>query len=396
MAFDIPQSRPDPLWQLSAACQADPRPEKLDLIIGVYRDDHGQTPILKTVHQAEQILAANGASKAYRGLSGHRAFNAGMAQLLLGQDAPRRTDLAVIQSIGGTGALRLLGDLIARAQPGATLWSPDPGYINHHPIFAQSGLSLRSYRLRPHAGLVDAGQICRDLEAARPGDVLLLHGCCHNPTGLEMALDGWAAMADLCADKGLIPLIDMAYQGFGQGLETDAAGLRLLAARLDKVLIAASCSKNMGLYCERVGAALVLCDTQQAAQQAEGALQNIARSTYSMPPDHGAAVATLVLENRTRWQTELDAMRHRIIALRQGLADRLAHHGAPEPLLALRTHRGMFSTLPFSPAQMAHLRKTYAIYGTDSGRINIAGLSAQALDPVAQALVHSYDPCRPR
>ncbi|ASJ72035.1 aromatic amino acid transaminase [Granulosicoccus antarcticus] len=386
----LPPIEQDPLWKLTARFQADPRPEKLDFVLGVYKDEHAQTPVMNVVHEAELTLARQRASKAYRSLSGHIVFNEAITRLLLGTNATRLDDTATLQTIGGTGALRLLGEMIARADSTAVLWSTDPGYVNHKPIFARSGLVVRPYRWHPHAGTagsVDMSCVLADLEAAKAGDVVLLHGCCHNPTGLDLDLKGWQSIAELCARKQLIPLVDMAYQGFADGLEEDAAGLRLLTSNLDTVLVAASCSKNMGLYCERTGAALVVTPDPADKALVIATLQDIARANYSMPADHGAAIAALVMENHDAWNTELSAMRHRLINLRSQLADCLDALGAPSTLRKIRHHKGMFSMLFFTPQQMERLRCEFAIYGTDSSRINIAGLSSNVIEYTARSLI---------
>lgn len=389
----FPTAEKDSLFELTHHFRADPRPQKLDLVLGVYRDDHGQTPVMEAVYQAELQLAKERHSKAYRALSGHAEFNTGMVSLLLGNAAPRQRDVAVIQTVGGTGALRVLADVIAASSAegtsAVTVWSSDPGYVNHGPICEGAGLAVKPYRLRSKGGMVDIDPLLEDLAAARSGDVVLLHGCCHNPTGLDMDLEAWAHMANVCERRGLIPFVDMAYQGFGLGLEEDAAGLRLLVDRLETVLVAASCSKNMGLYRERTGAALVITPAAQDVQRASALMENIARASYSMPPDHGAAVGALVFQQNDLWRTELEIMRQRVVRLRHQLADALQHLGAPEPLLEVRHHRGMFSVLPLTTHQMQFLRQDYAVYGTDGGRINVAGLTEAAVPYLANALVQA-------
>lgn len=381
---------PDPLWGLTAAFRADPRADKVDLVVGVYRDETGRTPVMAAVKIAEERLAAAGASKAYRGLVGNVDFNAGLAALLLGNDAGRMARQHTMQTVGGTGALRLLADFIAVASPGARVWVSDPGYVNHVPIMRAAGLAVERYRWRAEGGVLDADAVLADLWAARPGDIVLLHGCCHNPTGIDMDIGVWQAVAERCAKQGLIPLVDMAYLGLADGLEQDTAGLRLLVDALDTVLVAASCSKSMGLYCERTGAAMVIGKTKTALQPVGGVLERITRSNYSMPPDHGAAIVAAILADATltaSWRDELEHMRQRIVGNRRRLDDALASHGAPAALQNLSRHKGMFSMLPLDADAMERLRADHAIYGTQGGRINIAGLAPEQIDRVAGALV---------
>lgn len=377
---------PDPLWALTAAFHADPRPHKMDLGIGIYRDDNGVTPVLMSVRAVEERLAASAPSKAYRPLSGNAAFNAGIAELLLGAENAALERTVTIQTLGGTGALRMLGELVVAANPGATVWVSDPGYVNHRPLMVAAGLATATYPWQEHDGVVDSEAIMAAFETAREGDILLVQGCCHNPTGVDLSIEGWRKVADLCDQLGLVPLVDIAYQGLGDGLDSDACGLRLLVERLDTVLIAASCSKNMGLYCERTGAALAIVPSTSAFAPTRSVLEGIGRRTYSMPPEHGAAIATALFAEPIMWLAELDRMRERIRTVRTALTSALRRVGAPNTLQSLLKHRGMFSTLPFSLAEMASLRDNYAIYGTSGGRINLAGIPGVRIDDLAQAL----------
>jgi len=381
---------PDPLWGLTAAFRADPRPDKVDLVVGVYRDETGRTPVMAAVKAAEARLAAAGASKAYRGLAGNADFNAGLAALLLGHDTAHLARQYTMQTVGGTGALRLLADFIAVAAPGARVWVSDPGYVNHVPIMRAAGLAVERYRWRAEDGVLDADAVLADLSAARAGDIVLLHGCCHNPTGIDMDVGVWRAVAERCAQQGLVPLVDMAYLGLADGLEPDTAGLRILVDALDTVLVAASCSKSMGLYCERTGATMVIGKTMAAVQPVGGILERITRSNYSMPPDHGAAIVAAILGDTTLtacWRDELEHMRRRIVGNRLRLVDALASLGAPAALQDVSRHKGMFSVLPLDADAMERLRVDHAIYGTQGGRINIAGLAPEQIGRVAGALV---------
>ncbi|WP_282092038.1 aromatic amino acid transaminase [Epibacterium ulvae] len=382
----LPTLLPDPIWGLTAEFQADPRPEKLDLIVGVYRDENGQTPTLDVVKAAECQLAETAATKAYRPLAGNASFNASMTRLLLGDTSTELERAATIQTVGGTGALRLLGDFIKLAQPAATIWTTDPGYINHRPIFETSGLRVRDYPWRQSAEGIDVDLIFHCLADARPGDVLLIHGCCHNPSGIDPSAEDWAEIAAFCAKRELVPLVDIAYQGFGDGLSEDTAGLHRLVETLPLVLCSASCSKNMGLYCDRLGVAMVVAPEERAIAKTMRNLENLGRTNYSMPPEHSAAVANLVFNAKAQWVAELDAIRNRVSYLRKELCDTLERQGTPASFQALRRHKGMFSLLPLSPTQMQRLRSEYGIYGSDTGRVNIAGLRAADLSMAATAI----------
>ncbi|MDT9682688.1 aromatic amino acid transaminase [Streptomyces sp. TRM76323] len=378
----LPAPPADPLWDLAAEFGADPRPERLDLVLGVYRDHTGVTPVMRAVREAEIRLAERSASKEYRGLSGNTAFNRAMLSLVLGGDVPAGRATAV-QTVAGTGALRLLADLVRRTRPGATVWISDPAYVNHRPILEAAGLAVRAYRWTDPQGLLD------DLRGAGRDDVVLLQGCCHNPTGVDPAREVWEALADTAARAGWVPFLDLAYHGLGDGLDEDLWAARTLAERLPEVLVAVSCSKNFGLYADRTGCAIVLGSSARALRHAETALQNAARTLYSMPPEHGAAVVATVLEDaelRGAWRAELDAMRGRIAAGRAALVARLEALGCGDWAGPLARQKGMFTGLPLSPEQMAALRRDHAVYGTATGRINVAGLPPGRVDQLAGAI----------
>ncbi|MEU3774580.1 aromatic amino acid transaminase [Streptomyces sp. NPDC032472] len=378
----------DPLWDLTEAYGADARPERLNLVLGVYRDQSGGTPVMAAVREAELRLAERSASKEYRGLSGNTAFNRAMLSMVLGTGGAAERAVAV-QTVAGSGALRLLADLICRTRPGTTVWISDPAYVNHRPILEAAGLTVRTYGWLDAEGRADEAGLLRDLAQARRDDVVLLQGCCHNPTGVDPSAQTWEALAGLAASAGWVPFVDLAYHGLGDGLEADLAATRMLAERVPEMLIAISCSKNFGLYSDRTGCAVVLGSSRRSLQHVETALQNAARTLYSMPPEHGAAVVATVLEDdglRALWRTELDAMRTRIEANRSGLARQLAALGRPAEAESLARQKGMFSMLPLSPRQMLRLRSGFAIYGTTAGRINIAGLPAERIACLAQGI----------
>ncbi|MCQ6552070.1 aromatic amino acid transaminase [Streptomyces sp. C10-9-1] len=375
----------DPLWDLAAEFAADTRPERLDLVLGVYRDATGVTPVMSAVREAELRLAERSASKEYRGLSGNTAFNRAMLREVLA--TPERTARATaVQTVAGTGALRLLSDLVRRTRPGATVWISDPAYVNHGPILRAAGLAVRSYRTRDAAGLPDEAALLDDLREAGRHDVVLLQGCCHNPTGVDPSFACWEALADLASEAGWVPFLDLAYHGLGDGFDADLRATRMLADRLPELLIAVSCSKNFGLYSDRTGCAIVLGPDARALRHVETALQNAARTLYSMPPEHGAAVVTCILGDerlRADWRAELDAMRGRIAANRTELVGNLRSLGREDLAETLARQKGMFSMLPLEPGHMRELRQRHGVYGTAGGRINIAGVAAHRIPYLA-------------
>ncbi|ROQ36428.1 aspartate aminotransferase [Streptomyces sp. PanSC19] len=378
----LPAPPADPLWDLTAEYAADPRPERLDLVLGVYRDHTGATPVMAAVKKAEIRLAERSGSKEYLGLSGNTAFNRAMLTTVLGTEALTARATAV-QTVAGTGALRLLADLVRQTRPGTTVWISDPAYVNHRPILEGAGLTVRTFRWLDATGLLE------DLREAGRGDVVLLQGCCHNPTGADPSPETWEELAGLAAKNGWIPFVDLAYHGLGDGLEADLRPTRMLAERLPEVLIAVSCSKNFGLYSDRTGCAVVVGSSARALRHAETALQNAARTLYSMPPDHGAAVVATVLEDerlKAAWLAELDAMRHRITANRTDLVAHLGALGHEEEARALGRQKGMFSMLPLTPGGMLRMRRRSGIYGTTAGRINIAGVPAHRIPFLARGI----------
>ncbi|RSS82802.1 aromatic amino acid transaminase [Streptomyces sp. WAC06614] len=384
----LPPPPTDPLWDLTEAYGADARPERLNLVLGVYRDDTGRTPVMAAVREAEIRLAHRSDSKEYRGLSGNTAFNRAMLDLVLGAHGPVDR-AAAVQTVAGTGALRLLADLICRTRPGTTVWISDPAYVNHRPILEAAGLTVRPYGRRDAELGFDTAAMLADLRAAGPGDVVLLQGCAHNPTGVDPSPAEWESLAELAAVAGWVPFVDLAYHGLGDGLQADLRPTRLLAERLPEVLVAVSCSKNFGLYSDRTGCAIVLGASRAAVRHAETALQNAARTLYSMPPEHGAALVTTVLQDadlRAQWQAELEAMRGRIAANRTDLCAHLEALGWGGPARALARQKGMFSMLPLTAGQMLRLRRDHAVYGTTTGRINIAGIAGHQVPRLAQGI----------
>ena len=395
MLDQLEQLPADPILGLSADCRADPNPGKVDLTVGIYMDEQGVCPVFEAIRQAQQALVAEEVTKAYMPPAGDEAFNLGMQRLVLGDDSPALADERVssVQTPGGCGALRIGAEIIHAATPEARVWISDPTWPIHIPLVGSVGLQFRTYRYYDPAGhSVDFDGMVEDLKAARAGDVVLLHGCCHNPCGADLAPGQWQVIAEMAARQGFTPFIDIAYQGLGDGLDQDAAGLRLMVERLPEVIIAASCSKNMGLYRERTGAAVFVCrDRRNAAALTSHAL-TAARRLYSMPPAHGALLAGRVLAQdalRDQWQAELLAMCQRINGLRASLRQQLeAATGGDFGFID--REKGMFSFLGLSPAQARRLREEHSVYMLDSSRINVAGVNARNIEYLARAVAAVY------
>ncbi|EJL7929390.1 aspartate/tyrosine/aromatic aminotransferase [Vibrio cholerae] len=391
MFTHLPAPVLDPILSLSVAFRNDPRPQKVDLGIGVYKNSLGETPIMRAVALAQDKVVASQKTKSYVGLAGCEEFNQSMMQLVLGSTLDVERTIA-IQTPGASGALRMLGDLMRVAQPDTTVWITDPSYVNHKPVMEAAGLKVRYYRyFSRETKMVDTEQMLADLAQAGTKDVVLLHGCCHNPTGADIDFSAWQAITELAQKNGFIPFVDIAYQGFGDGLEQDAQGLRYMAERMEEMLITTSCSKNFGLYRERTGAAIVIGKNQQEVTNARGKMLTLARSTYTMPPDHGAALVKTVLRDEQLtaiWKEELSEMQQRLLTLRKNLCNELRNQHNTRQFDFIESHRGMFTVLGFSAEQMGRLREEFAIYGVADGRINIAGLTEKDIPYVANAIIH--------
>jgi aspartate/tyrosine/aromatic aminotransferase len=390
LLFDrLEEQSSDSLLALIALCDADPRPDKIDVGVGVYRDAAGGTPILRAVKKAERILWESQETKAYLGSQGDSRFTALIRPIVFGEAIAADERIVGVQTPGGCGALRLGAELIRSANPEARIFVGQPTWPNHGPLIASAGIEMVGhpyYDRDSHEILFDA--MMDGLAAARAGDLVLLHGCCHNPTGADLDLEQWRAIADLVAERGLIPFVDLAYQGLGNGLEPDAAGARLVVAAAEQALVAQSCDKNFGVYRERTGNLFVKGASLRAAEIIQGNLMTLARTMWSMPPDHGAAIARIVLDDaglRADWNSELKEMCARIRSLRARLA-------AFDPRLAyIDEQNGMFSMLPLTPAQVLELREEKGIYMASSGRINVVGLSDSNVDSFAAAVVEKMD-----
>lgn len=380
---------PDKIIELMGLFKADHRSDKVDLGVGVYKDAQGRTPVMRAVKAAEKRLVAEQETKSYVGILGDLEFIGAMADLIFGDAVPRER-LSGAQTPGGTGAIRQLLELVRRAAPEATVWHSDPTWPNHPAILNYLRIPTRTYRyFDPETRSVDFAGMMDDLAETKPGDVLLLHGCCHNPTGANLDLDQWQEVTSLVVSGKVVPMVDLAYQGFGDGLEDDVAGLRHLAAEVPEMLLAASCSKNFGLYRDRVGAAFVLSRDEAAAKVTTANLASLNRLNFSFPPDHGAKLVAMILtdpELKADWMAELEDMRLGMLDLRQGLADALRRVTNSDDYDFVSEHRGMFSLLGLSPDAVSKLRGDYGIYMVGDSRVNIAGLPADGLDRLAKAI----------
>jgi aspartate/tyrosine/aromatic aminotransferase len=390
---------PDPILGVTAAFRADPDPGKVDLGVGVYRDIDGNTPVPAAVREAERRLLAGQSSKTYVGPAGNLDFNERIVSLALGPlSGQLRERTATIQTVGGCGALRIGAELIRASMPGAVIHVSDPTWANHEPLVGSSGLALQRYPYYdPATRGVDFERMIDHLDRLPAGEVVLLHACCHNPTGADLDPRQWAAVADVLERRNLVPYVDLAYQGFGDDLETDVAGLRMLAARLPTLLLAISCSKNFGLYRERAGALAIVAESAAAARAIATHQARTARRMYSMPPDHGAAIAARLLGDaglRQSWQEEVTAMVARMKELRRLLAEQLAARRPDLDFSWLVRHRGMFSLLGLEPAAIVALREVEHVYVPPDGRINVAGVSHANMDRVADSLARVL--ARPR
>ncbi|MGF1906295.1 amino acid aminotransferase [Aliivibrio salmonicida] len=389
MLQNIATPAKDPILSLSIEYRADDRDNKVDLGIGVYRNDQGHTPIMKAVSDSAKAIAAEQTTKAYVGLAGCEVFNQSMVDLLL-RDTSAYERVSAIQTPGASGALRMIADLIKSTEPSATVWISNPSYINHQPVMEAAGLKVKHYSyFNPTTKQVDSEAMMADLANAGPKDIILLHGCCHNPTGSDIRLSDWISITELALKNGFIPFVDIAYQGFGDGLESDAAGLRFMADRVPQMFIATSCSKNFGLYRERTGAAMVIAANIEIAMNAKAKLLQMARATYTMPPDHGAAIVGRILNDEAltlSWRTELDEMQKRLLGLRSNLCAALRDKTQSTRFDFIEQHKGMFSVIGFNGDQMAQLKSDHGIYAVGDGRINIAGMQEQHIDYIAKSV----------
>jgi aspartate aminotransferase len=388
----LPALAPDPILGLSIAFKKDNNPAKIDLGVGVYKDEQGNTPILKAVVEAQKQLMETETSKVYITPQGVQGFIDGMLQLILGKASPvlLANRVAAVQAPGGCGALRILAELLKRCNPDTKVWVSDPTWANHIPLIGDAGLEIVTY---PYFDKTTASikfdEMMNCLAKVKKGDVVLLHGCCHNPTGADLTREQWQSVAKLANEVGFLPFIDLAYQGFGEGLEDDAYGLRLMAESVPEMIIAASCSKNFGLYRERVGLAALITHDSANRDIVQSQIQYVARGIYSMPPSYGGALVDIILADEklnSLWQSEVTEMRERMIQLRMLLVDSLAAQGACKDFSFINQQKGMFSFLCIAPEQVQKLRNENSIYFVDSSRVNIAGINTKNVDVLAAAI----------
>ena len=385
--------KPQPADKILALVQKfkeDPRPQKIDLGVGVYKNAEGVTPVMRAVKAAGHQLWQDETTKSYVGLTGDPAFSDGMIQMVLGDAVPRDA-VAAAATPGGTGAVRQAFELARLANPDVRVFVSNPTWPNHVSMLRYLGIEMVPYRYFDEATCgVDFEGMTADLAQAKAGDVVLLHGCCHNPTGANLNTAQWQSVVDLLAKSGATPMIDIAYQGFGDGLEEDAAATRLIAASLPETIIAASCSKNFGIYRERTG--LLMAISQDVSKQlvTQGTLAYLNRQNFSFPPDHGARLVTIVLNDPALcadWKAELEQVRLGMLDLRQSLATELQSRAGSDRFGFLAQHRGMFSRLGTTPDMVERLRVEHAIYMVGDSRMNIAGLNATSVPILAQAIV---------
>ncbi|MGR3461142.1 MAG: amino acid aminotransferase [Roseovarius sp.] len=380
----------DKIIALGQAFREDPRETKIDLGVGVYKNAQGVTPVMRAVKSAEKRLWEAETTKSYTALAGDPAFADAMAALVLG-DAVPRDNVATLATPGGTGAVRQAFDLVRMANPGARVFVSAPTWPNHLSILAYLGMEVVNYRYFDSATCaVDFDGMMADLEGVRAGDVVLLHGCCHNPTGANLTMPEWHAVVERLNAAGALPMIDIAYQGFGDGLDADAAAVRYVAANCPEVLIAASCSKNFGIYRERTGVLMAVMQEVGLRTLTQANLAYLNRQAYSFPPDHGARLVSMVLTDdalRADWQAELEDVRQGMLRLREQLAGELQRLSGSDRFGFIAQHRGMFSRLGATPEQVERLRADHGIYMIGDSRINIAGLNDKTVPILAKALI---------
>ena len=383
---------PDPILGLIAAYAADPNPKKIDLGIGVYRDEYGNTPMLDCVVAAEKTLLATQTTKTYLGPPGVVGFNQAIAKVIFGEDneALNQGRIRTVQTPGGTGALRVAADLIKVARPETELWASDPTWANHLALFPGAGVAMHSY---PYFDAENSSLRFDDMTAALqqrgPGDMVMFHACCHNPCGVSPNPEQWQVIADIASDRGFTPIVDIAYMGFERGVEEDCLAVRLFADQCPEVIVASSCSKNFAMYRERVGAISVIARDADKAAAIESVIHNITRKNYSMPPSHGPAVIDIILhsdELKAQWISELSGMRARINGLRKIMADKIIAGGIQRDFSFLERQTGMFSFMGLSVEQVQRLKDEFAIYTVNSARVNVASFNESNMAYFIEAL----------
>ena len=382
----------DPILGLNDEFNADSRTNKINLGVGVYKDATGNTPVLPSVKKAEARLLENEKTKSYLSISGTADYALAVQKLLFGNDskiiADKRAHTA--QAPGGTGGLRISAEFIKRQLGDVTIWVSEPTWANHIGVFEAAGLNIARYGYYDaNAKDIDFDSVMADLSNAKTGDVVLVHGCCHNPTGIDPDTAQWQQLAKLCSDKGLLPLFDFAYQGFARGIEEDAEGLRIFTEYCDEILVASSFSKNFGIYNERTGAFTIVAKTAETANTVFSQLKSIIRVIYSNPPAHGGAVVTIILTDdalRAEWEAEVDAMRDRIHAMRKLFVATLKQKGVDMDFSFIERQNGMFSFSGLTTEQVIKMREDSAVYAVNSGRFNVAAMTEGNMDALCEAI----------
>lgn len=393
MFENIKAAPADPILGLGEAFKNETRADKINLGIGVYKDAHGNTPIMQAVKEAEKRLFDLENTKNYLAIDGVAEFNACTKALLFGADSEivKKERAKTVQSLGGTGALRIAAEFIKRQTKAQNVWISTPTWPNHNAIFNAVGMTIREYRYYDAENKkLDWDNLIADLSNASDGDVVLLHGCCHNPTGIDPTPEQWQILAEMSAKQGWLPLFDFAYQGLANGLEEDAVGLRTFAKNHKELLIASSYSKNFGLYNERVGAFTLVAETEEVAETALTQVKSIIRTLYSNPASHGAATVSIVLHDaqlRQQWEDELTEMRERIKQMRHQFVELLKEFGAERDFSFIIDQNGMFSFCGLNPEQMDRLKEDFAIYAVRSGRINVAGITEDNIRHLCESIV---------
>ena len=379
----------DAILGLIAEYKDDPRENKIDLGVGVYRNAAGETPVLKVVKEAERRLVETQTSKAYIGTAGAASFNAAMQELTFG-DSVAAERLVTIQAPGGSGSLRVAAGLVLRAREDARVWVSEPTWANHIPLLGGAGLELKPYAYYDTAQhVIEFDAMLDDLREIPKGDLLLLHACCHNPSGLDPTEEQWRAISEIVVERELVPFIDMAYQGFAEDIDKDAFVIRHLAGKVLELIVTNSCSKNFGLYRDRVGTLSVLCADEDRSKTIASQLSNIVRTIYSVPPDHGAAVVSLILNDeqlRADWLVEVTEMRERLSGMGELLCNALKERVPERDFSHLVRTRGMFCFLGIDPAQVGRLKKEFGVYMVDSSRINVAGITEDNVAYLADSI----------
>ena len=382
----------DPILGLLTQYREDTHPQKVDLGVGVYKDPAGNTPILNCVKKAEKFRLETETTKVYIGPTGSPQFNTLMTQLAFGSDhsAIIANRIRTVSTPGGTGALRVAGDFIKRCNPNAVLWVSDPTWANHTGLFEAAEITVKTYPYYDYdSKSLKFDEMLAALSQVSPDDVVLFHACCHNPSGMDLTTEQWDKVVALTKEQGFTPLIDMAYQGFGDGVDIDAYGVRHMAAAVDNMILCSSCSKNFGLYRERIGSCSVIAKDANTANIAQSVLLYVVRCLYSMPPAHGAAIVETILGSKEltqEWLDELKVMRDRINGNRAILVEKLKANGVDRDFSFIARQKGMFSFLGVNPEQVARLQKEFSIYMVGSSRISIAGISEDNVDYLAKSI----------